>query len=120
MILKEYSSQKDNKNAYVLFEKVDEAISAVRTLNQSVHQGKHLRVDLDQPLATTTASDPLTAPSSAPSTDTNSTIFIGNLPFTVNEEELRKHFTGLTGADATNHISAAGDGILNVRVVRDK
>ena len=120
MILKEYSNQKDNKNAYVLFEKVDEAVSAVKTLNQSLVQGKHLRVDLDQPLSTSAATDPLTAPISAPSTDTNTTIFIGNLPFTVNEEELRKHFTGLGGADATNHISAAGDGILNVRVVRDR
>lgn len=52
--------------------------------------------------------------------DTNTTIFIGNLPFTVNEEDLRKHFADLKDTDSLNHIQAAGDGILNVRVIRDK
>jgi len=48
--------------------------------------------------------------------DTDTTIFIGNLPFSVNEEELRKHFTHLEDS----HLPKAGDGIMNVRIVRDK
>ena len=119
VILKEYSSQKDNKNAYVLFEKNEDAIKAVKTLNQSVVPGgKHIRVDLDS--KTIEAADPAERGAhSSQENDTNTTIFIGNLPFTVNEEDLRKHFTGLT-QKGDSHLMAAGDGILNVRVVRDK
>lgn len=56
--------------------------------------------------------------------DTNTTVFIGNLPFSVNEEELRKHMvsglkTGNKG-QAGQVLDGAGDGILNVRVIRDK
>lgn len=39
--------------------------------------------------------------------DYNSTIFIGNLPWVINDEELRSHFTDCGK-------------ILNVRVIRDK
>jgi nucleolar protein 12 len=54
---------------------------------------KHIRVDLDS--------------KDANSNDFETSIFIGNLPYVVNEEELRAHF-----ADAGK--------ILNVRVIRDK
>lgn len=57
---------------------------------------------------------------SAQENDTNTTIFIGNLPFTINEEDLRKHFTNLTTNENLGQLGASGDGILNVRVVRDK
>ena len=48
--------------------------------------------------------------------DFETTIFIGNLPFVTNEEELRKHFAGVAKSLA---LDGDGDGILNVRVIRD-
>ena len=53
--------------------------------------------------------------------DYECTVFIGNLPFVTNEEELRRHFADVAKLEATSQGSAhaAQDGILNVRVVRD-
>lgn len=120
VILKEYTSQKDNKNAYVLFEKVEDAIKATKDLNQSVVPGgKHIRVDLDSKTVEG-ASAAERGAHSVQENDTNTTIFIGNLPFTINEEELRKHFADVASNESLGHIKAAGDGILNVRVVREK
>ena len=47
IIKKEFSEQKDNKNAYVLFSNADEAQVAKKNVNQKEVQGKHLRVDID-------------------------------------------------------------------------
>lgn len=55
---------------------------------------KHIRVDLD-------------SKEGGQANDFDATIFIGNLPYVVNEEELRAHF-------------AEVGKILNVRVIRDK
>ena len=78
--MSEFGDQKDNKNAYVLFEKTEDANKAVTELNQAVIGGKHIRVDID---FVDKEKDPK---------DYDSTLFIGNLPFVTNEEELRKHF----------------------------
>jgi RNA recognition motif-containing protein len=53
--------------------------------------------------------------------DYDSTVFIGNLPFVTNEEELRRHFADVAKMDSTSlgTANAATDGILNVRVIRD-
>ena len=101
IIKKEFSDQKDNKNAYVLFSNADEAQVAKTKVNQKEVQGKHLRVDID-------FQDPEFRQKQQ---DFDSTIFIGNLPFVTNEEELRKHFSSLT--------ASKDDGILNVRIIRD-
>jgi RNA recognition motif-containing protein len=48
IIMKEYSEQKNSKNAYILFETVEQAKTASLALNQ--HQlpgGNHIRVDID-------------------------------------------------------------------------
>ena len=45
------------------------------------------------------------------------------MPFTINEEDLRKHFTNMDKTPSmsdTSHLQRAGDGILNVRIIRDK
>lgn len=111
----------------MLFEKKEDAVSAVKSLNQSQIPGfdNHLRVDLDTKgivAAQRTDGDADAQPLDQKN-DTDSTIFIGNLPFSVNEEDLRKHFTNLQKTPSeseTSHLPRAGDGILNVRIIRDK
>ena len=49
--------------------------------------------------------------------DYDSTVFIGNLPFVLNEEDLRAFISLQTKDDAAG--LGVGDGILNVRVIRD-
>lgn len=52
--------------------------------------------------------------------DYEATVFIGNLPFVTNEEDLRRHFADVAKIEsAGGGNQAVGDGILNVRVVRD-
>lgn len=65
--------------------------------------GKHLRVDID-------------GDKSEQSHDFDTTIFIGNLPFVTNEEELRAHFANVS--KSLDEV-AENDGIVNVRVIRD-
>ena len=89
IIKKQFGTQKDNKNAYILF-KTQEQASRAKKLNQSELLGKHLRVDLEDSKH-----------------DYDATLFMGNLPFTINEEDLRAH------------IATASPEILNIRVIRD-
>ena len=70
----------------------EDAAKAAAELNQTVIGDKHIRVDLD---------------GAKKEEDFESTVFIGNLPWVVSEEELRAHF-------------AEAGKILNVRVIRDK
>jgi len=118
IIKNQLGAQKDNKNAYVLFEKAEDALKAVGALNQKqVPGGKHIRVDLDARQAKhSTGAEDAVSPAEH---DTNTTIFIGNLPFTVNEEDLRRHFADLSRTEGMGHLVGDGDGILNVRVIRD-
>ena len=112
IIKKDFGDQKDNMNAYVQFKSIDEAKLAAEKLNQKeVEGGKHIRVDVCK-----AEGGDQTKPSSQ--NDYESTIFIGNLPFQVNEEELRRHFADIGGRMLTG--GAGSDGILNVRIVRDK
>jgi nucleolar protein 12 len=74
-----------------LFKSKDEAGLAAKELNQIVIGEKHIRVDVDV----------------KQDNDFETSIFIGNLPWVVNEEELREHFEDCGK-------------ILNVRVIRDK
>ena len=85
-------NQKNNKNAYILFED-ESSIDAALKLNGFLIQEEppfHLRVDRDV----------------KKEDDYESTLFIGNLPFIINEEELRAHFESLGK-------------IKNIRIVRD-
>jgi nucleolar protein 12 len=70
----------------------EDALKASQELNQTVIGDKHIRVDVDGVQT---------------NNDFDATVFIGNLPYVVNEEELRVHFADIGK-------------ILNVRVVRDK
>ena len=111
IIKKEYSDQKSTKNAYVLFDTTEQAKKAADALNQ--HQlltGNHIRVDID-----------LRDSMGSNQNDYECTVFIGNLPFVTNEEELRRHFADVAKLEATSlgTANAGMDGILNVRVIRD-
>jgi len=100
VITKLHGDQKDNKNAYVLLKSEEHAQKAAEKLNQAVLNGKHLRVDIDQKDEGAKSAN-----------DFETTVFIGNLPFIVNEEEVRSHIaSGYKGKP---------DPIKNVRLVRD-
>lgn len=73
------------------------AQQACNKLNQSLFDGKHIRVDLD-------------GKDEKFQNDFETTIFVGNLPFITNEEDLRSHFDDL---------EEGGSGIRNVRIIRD-
>ena len=75
---KNYGTQKTSKNAYVLFVEpasLDEALK----LNGTLWKGRTLRVDRD-------------GKKSRDSDDNETTIFVGNVPLIVDEEELRQFF----------------------------
>jgi nucleolar protein 12 len=78
----------------VLFSSKEDAVKATQELNQAVVGDKHIRVDID-------------GKNEAEKNDFETSVFIGNLPWVVNEEDLRAHF------------EECGK-ILNVRVIRDK
>ena len=83
VIVKDLGDQKDNKNAYVLCATSAEAIAAMGKLNQSKVGDKHIRVDLDY------------RDRERDTNDFETTVFVGNLPFIVNEEDVREHFASL-------------------------
>jgi RNA recognition motif-containing protein len=88
-------TQKSNKNAYILFENEAGVENALQLNGHTIHNSDftkefHLRVDRDE----------------KKDNDFTSTIFVGNLPFVVSEDELRVRFKHL------------GE-IVNIRIVRD-
>ena len=93
-----YGIQKDNKNAYILFE-TKAAQQKALELNQSLFLEKHIRVDSIRPVE---EKDQKVKPHE----DYKTTVFVGNLPFVVSEEEVRAHF-------------AQFGTILNVRLIRE-
>jgi len=76
---------KDSKNGYVLFASIDSIPKALE-LNQSMLGDKHIRVD------TTLAPEKEEGKKLQSHDDFKTTIFVGNLPFIVSEEEVRTHF----------------------------
>ncbi|KAJ1719864.1 Nucleolar protein 12 [Coemansia erecta] len=86
-----FHSQRDSCNAYVEFTSEEAAVKAVE-LNGAMFQEKHIRVDRAD---------------NSQGRDMKRTVFVGNLDFATQEEELWSHF-GTCGE------------IENVRVVRDR
>ena len=89
------------------------ALKAKELLNQKEFGGKHIRVDIDRE-----KKEDGGEPSKQNQNDFDTTIFIGNLPFVLNEEDLRRHFAGVSKSESAG-LGGQGDGILNVRVIRD-
>ncbi len=90
VILKKFVEHQDHKNCYVLFENKKDAMQALKE-NGSTLKNRVIRVD-------TAFGD---------SKNYDYTIFIGNLPFDVEDSQLREHFKAFTG-------------IQYIRIVRDK
>lgn len=109
IIMSEFGDQKDNKNAYVLFATEEEAKKAQKKLNQSLLGGKNIRVDMDY--LEYQGKDPK---------DYDATLFVGNLPFVTNEQDLRDHFADVAKNSGAAELDTENDGIRNVRIVRDK
>lgn len=93
-----YGGQKDNKNGYVLFKDKETVVKGL-ALNSTQFMEKHLRVDNLKNAAEDNNKG-------GAEDDFNTTVFVGNLPFVVSEEEVRQHFMKFGT-------------IQNVRLVRD-
>ena len=78
-----HGQQKDNKNGYVLL-KSKETIDKALALNQSLFMGKHIRVDRVRAGQSEEGKK---------EDDFSTTVFVGNLPFIVSEEEVHEHFS---------------------------
>lgn len=100
IITAHYNDQiKDSKNGYILLTSKDHVEKALE-LNQSVLAEKHIRVDTLNLGADQEGKKNLTHD------DFKTTVFVGNLPYIVSEEEVRTHF-------------ARFGSIKNVRLVRE-
>ena len=86
----EFHAERNSMNAYVVFGNAIEAEKALKAKG-SLFKDMHLRVDM------------------AVKKDVNNrfSVFVGNLPFSIKEEELRQHFTQCGDVD-------------DVRIIRDK
>jgi len=94
---------RDNKNGYVLFKEKESVLKALE-LNQTKIGDKHIRVDTLK--GSTLVEKKAGSKGGANEDDFNTTVFVGNLPYVVSEEEVREHF-------------AQFGTIKNVRLVRD-
>jgi len=101
-----FGAQKDSKNAYVLMEDKDQAATVAKDLNQTKFMEKHLRFDLAVGSAVQGRVRKNAEKVRVGVEDFNTSVFIGNLPFIISEEELRSHFE-------------PHGKIQNVRLVRD-
>ena len=90
IVKREFHSDRTSMNAYVVFKERDNMEKALEARG-SLFKGMHLRVDM----------------AVKKEVDNNLSVFVGNLPFNIQEEELREHF------------SQCGD-VDDVRIVRDK
>ena len=90
VVRREFHAERNSMNAYVVFGSTIEAEKALEAKG-SLFKDMHLRVDM------------------AVKKDVNNrfSVFVGNLPFSIKEEELRQHFT------------QCGD-VNDVRIIRDK
>ncbi|OMJ27687.1 Nucleolar protein 12 [Smittium culicis] len=99
--LKKFNAQKDSCNAYVVFEKKEDAESS-KELNGTEFKSFHLRVDSASIRSKNTGSSAIN--SGAPSH--KNAVFVGNLNFAIKDETLRSHFANSGEIDS-------------VRIIRD-
>lgn len=91
VILKDFHPERDNICAYVCFKEEESAQKALK-MNGKLVKSFHIRVDMSN---------------HDPKTDFKRSIFVGNLPLDIKEEDVRSHF------------DSCGK-IRNVRVIRDR
>ncbi|KAI9218416.1 hypothetical protein BC828DRAFT_417318 [Blastocladiella britannica] len=117
--LKNFHPGRDTCNAYVVFKSAAGAIKAAAAVHSTVFEGKHLRVDylgVPPPAVRNSsgggdADAVSTAPAEAavrvPKRDVKRCVFVGNVPFDLEDEPLWEFF------------GQAGD-VESVRVIRDR
>lgn len=93
---------KASMTAYAVF-KTAEAASKCLALDGTILEGKHLRVDR-------------IGGENGGKLDYKRTIFVGNLPFTADEDDIRSFFNGLRWGSG----DSAGAAVEAVRIVRDR
>nr|XP_043630515.1 RNA-binding protein 34 [Erigeron canadensis] len=103
IIKKQINDAVDRVNAYIVF-KMEDSAQASLSHNMAVVGGNHIHVDRACPPRKKLKGE------NAPLYDSKRTVFIGNLPFDVKDEELYQLFTGF------NNLK---DSIEAIRVVRD-
>lgn len=103
IIKKKINDAVDRVNAYIVF-KTEDSAQASLSHNMAVVGGNHIHVDRAIPPRKKLKGE------NAPLYDSKRTVFIGNLPFDVKDEELYQLFTGFNNLKDT---------IEAIRVVRD-
>ncbi|KAI7744833.1 hypothetical protein M8C21_018225, partial [Ambrosia artemisiifolia] len=103
IIKKQINDAVDRVNAYIVF-KTEDSAQASLSHNMAVVGGNHIHVDRACPPRKKLKGE------NGPLYDTKRTVFIGNLPFDVKDEELYQLFTGFSNLK---------DCIEAIRVVRD-
>ncbi|KAJ7943844.1 RNA-binding protein 34 [Quillaja saponaria] len=103
ILSKKINDSADSVHAYVVFT-TEQAAQASLAHNMAVVLGNHIRVDRACPPRKKVKGD------NVPLYDNKRTVFVGNLPFDVKDEELYKLFCGIANLESS---------IEAVRVIRD-
>ncbi|PIN06794.1 Splicing factor 3b, subunit 4 [Handroanthus impetiginosus] len=103
VIKKQINENGDSVHAYIVF-KSEESAQASLAHNMAVVGGNHIRVDRACPPRKKLKGD------DSPLYDNKRTVFVGNLPFDVKDEEIYKLFTGIKNLETS---------VEAVRVIRD-
>ncbi|XVF13650.1 hypothetical protein REPUB_Repub08aG0226100 [Reevesia pubescens] len=103
IMLNQINEKVDSVHAYVVF-KTEQSAEASLAHNMAVVAGNHIRVDRACPPRKKLKGD------NAPLYDNKRTVFVGNLPFDVKDEEIYQLFCGINNLESS---------IEAVRVVRD-
>ncbi|GMJ06032.1 hypothetical protein like AT5G46840 [Hibiscus trionum] len=103
IMLKQINEKADSVHAYIVF-KTEQSAEASLSHNMAVIAGNHIRVDRACPPRKKLKAE------SAPLYDNKRTVFVGNLPFDVKDEEIYQLFCGINNLESN---------IEAVRVIRD-
>ncbi|PSS11798.1 RNA-binding protein [Actinidia chinensis var. chinensis] len=103
IIQKKINNAVDSVHAYIVF-RTEEAAQASLAHNMALVEGKHIRVDRACPPSKKLKGE------SAPLYDNKRTIFVGNLPFDVKDEEIYQLCSGIKDLESS---------IEAIRVIRD-
>ncbi|XP_075493175.1 uncharacterized protein LOC142531057 isoform X1 [Primulina tabacum] len=103
VIQKQFNDNGDSVHAYIVFTTEDSAQASL-TFNMSVIGGNHIRVDRACPPRKKSKGD------NSHLYDNKRTVFVGNLPFDVKDEEIYQLFSGMKNLESS---------VEAVRVIRD-
>ncbi|KAA3463235.1 nucleolar protein 12-like [Gossypium australe] len=103
IMLKQINENADSVHAYIVF-KTEQSAEASLANNMAVIAGNHIRVDRACPPRKKLKAE------NAPLYDNRRTVFVGNLPFDVKDEEIYQLFCGMNNLESS---------IEAVRVIRD-